>query len=578
MLDQKIRDLSQKTSRRIIVPVLATIILFVTAMFFVLLPQIEQNFLSRKKEMIRELTETTWSLLGTYYERELSGELTRAEAQKRAIMRIRNIRYGKEKKDYFWINNMVPEMIMHPYRTDLENKDISGFQDSNEKYLFVEFVKIVQQHGSGYVDYLWQWKDDSKKISPKRSYVKGFEPWGWIIGTGMYIDDVHAEISKIRTKLTAISMGILFAVSLLSIYSIRQVMMADRERLGIFMERGILLKSLEVSRNRYQNLIETTSDWIWESDADGRYTYSSPRVKDLLGFPPEEILNKTLMDITSPEQAEIFNKTYEKLFHAQQPINGLENICEGKDGQMVVLENNAVPIFSDEEIFLGYRGIARDITERKVAMEALKESRDNLHASLEETVASLASTAEKRDPYTAGHQVRVDLLACAIAKELRLPSTQLEGLHIASLLHDIGKITLPSEYLAKPTKLTKEETAVLRCHTEVGYEILKNIHFPWPVAEIVYQHHEHLDGTGYPRGLTDHDILLEAKIIAVADVVEAMSSHRPYRPSLGIDAALDEIRSGRGTRYHAASVDACIHLITEKKIDICSKDVCPVFV
>ena len=176
---------------------------------------------------------------------------------------------------------------MHPYRTDLENRDISGFQDSNGKYLFVEFVKIVKQQGSGYVDYLWQWKDDSKKISPKRSYVKGFEPWGWIIGTGMYIDDVHAEISKIRRKLTAISMGILFAVSLLSVYSIRQSMMADRERLGIFMERGILLKSLEVSRNRYQNLIETTSDWIWESDADGRYTYSSPRVKDLLGFQPD---------------------------------------------------------------------------------------------------------------------------------------------------------------------------------------------------------------------------------------------------------------------------------------------------
>ncbi|MCP4338237.1 MAG: HD domain-containing protein, partial [Desulfobulbaceae bacterium] len=181
------------------------------------------------------------------------------------------------------------------------------------------------------------------------------------------------------------------------------------------------------------------------------------------------------------------------------------------------------------------------------------------------------------DPYTAGHQLRVDLLACAIAKELGLPGQQIEGLHIAALLHDIGKITLPSDYLAKPTKLTKEEMAVIRCHTEVGYEILKKIHFPWPVAEIVYQHHEHLDGTGYPRALTDKDILLEAKILAVADVVEAMSSHRPYRPSLGIVAALDEIRSGRGTRYHALSVDACVHLITQKKIDICSEDLCPVF-
>jgi len=576
-MDQKIRDLSHKTSRRIVVPVFATIILFVTAIFFVLLPQIEQNFLSRKKEMIRELTETTWSLLGTYYERELSGELTREEAQKRAVMRIRNIRYGAEKKDYFWINDMVPRMIMHPYRSDLEGKDVSKFQDSNHKYLFIEFVKIVKQQGSGYVDYLWQWKDDSKKISPKRSYVKGFEPWGWVIGTGMYIDDVQAEISKIRTKLTLISTGILFAVSMLSVYSIRQTMKADRERLGIFMERGILMKSLKESKDRYQNLIETTSDWIWESDAEGRYTYSSPKVKDLLGFLPEEIVNKTLMDIICPKEVAPFKSTYEKLLRDHRPINGLENRCKGKNGKIVVLENNAEPIFSDEDIFLGYRGIARDITERKIAMEALEKSRDDLHASLEETVTSLAATAEKRDPYTAGHQLRVDLLACAIAKELKLPTKQIEGLHIAALLHDIGKITLPSEYLAKPTKLTKEETAVLRCHTEVGYDILKNIHFPWPVAEIVYQHHEHLDGTGYPRGLISGDILLEAKIIAVADVVEAMSSHRPYRPSLGIAAALNEVRSGRGTRYHAASVDACVYLINEKKVDICSDEVCPVF-
>ena len=199
--------------------------------------------------------------------------------------------------------------------------------------------------------------------------------------------------------------------------------------------------------------------------------------------------------------------------------------------------------------------------------EVLTKSRDDLHASLEETVTSLASTAEKRDPYTAGHQQRVDRLACAIAKELGLPDQQIEGLHIAALLHDIGKIALPSEYLAKPAKLSKVEKAVIEIHPEVGYEILNNIHFPWPVAEIVYQHHEHLDGSGYPRGLTDKDILLEAKIIAVADVVEAMSSHRPYRPTLGITRALDEIRSGRGTLYHTPSVDACLHLILEKKID-----------
>ena len=577
MLEKKIRELSNKTSRRIVLPALLTILLFVIAIFFILLPQLEESFLARKKEMIRELTETTWSLLGTYRERELNGELTRAEAQKRAMLRIHNLRYGPEKKDYFWINDMVPRMLMHPYRADLDGKDVSHFQDENGKYLFVEFVKMVQKQGAGYVDYLWQWKDDASKISPKMSYIKGFEPWGWIIGTGIYIDDVHAEISSIRIKLTAISVTILLIVSLLSLYSIRQTMLADRERLGIFKEREALMKSLEESKERYRNLIETTSDWIWESDSDGKYTYSSPRVRDLLGYLPEEIVGKTLADIVSPQQAKTFRTTFKNLIANQESINGLENICLGKTGQIVVLENNAVPIFDEQENFLGYRGIARDITERKVAMEELKKSRDDLHASLEETVTSLSSTAEKRDPYTAGHQLRVDLLACAIGKELGLSDHQLEGLHIAALLHDIGKITLPSDYLAKPSKLSKEERAVIRCHSEAGYEILKTIHFPWPVAEIVYQHHEHLDGSGYPRALTDKDILLEAKILAVADVVEAMSSHRPYRASLGIDKALDAIRSGRGTLYHPPSVDACVHLITEKKIDICSEDVCPVF-
>lgn len=577
MLEKKIRELSHKTSRRIVLPVFFTLALFIIAIFFVLLPQLEESFLARKKEMIRELTETTWSLLGTYYEREQNGELSHAEAQKRAVLRIHNLRYGPEKKDYFWINDMVPRVVMHPYRPDLDGKDVSNFKDANGKYLFVDFVKVVEQQGAGYVDYLWQWKDDPGKVSPKMSYVKGFAPWGWIIGTGLYVDDVSAEIAKIRTKLTLISLAILLVVSLLSLYSIRQTILADRERLGIFQEREMLMQSLEQSKERYRNLIETTSDWIWECDSSGRYIYSSPRVYDLLGYQPEDILHKTLVDLVSPQQATTFTAVFDELLVNRKSINGLENICLGKNGQIVVLENNAVPIFDNDETFLGYRGIARDITERKVAMEELKKSRDDLHASLEETVTSLSSTAEKRDPYTAGHQLRVDLLASAIGKELGLSAQQLEGLHIAALLHDIGKITLPSDYLAKPSRLTKEETAVVRCHSQVGYEILKNIHFPWPVAEIVYQHHEHLDGSGYPRGLTDKDMLLEAKIIAVADVVEAMSSHRPYRASLGIDNALDAIRAGRGTIYHAPSVDACIHLVTAGKVDMCAKDVCPIF-
>jgi PAS domain S-box-containing protein/putative nucleotidyltransferase with HDIG domain len=441
------------------------------------------------------------------------------------------------------------------------NKDVSEFKDSNGKRLFFEMVQVVQRQGAGYVDYLWQWKDDPAKIVPKISYVKEFVPWGWVIGTGVYIDDVYVEVAAIRNKLSAISAGILFIVSLLALYTIRQSIIADQER-----ER--LMRSLGNSIERFRNLVETTSDWIWETDRNGKFTYSSPKITDLIGYPLNEIINNTLVNLASPNQAELLRPSFEKILAAQQPFDGFEITCLGKSGQIVVFENNAMPFFDEKGNFLGFRGVARDITERKIATEALKKSHDDLHASLEETVKSLASTAEKRDPYTAGHQQRVDHLACAIAKVLKLPKQQIEGLHIAALLHDIGKITLPSEYLAKPTKLSEEEKAIVRCHPEVGYQILKNIRFPWPVAEIVYQHHEHLDGSGYPLKLTDKDIRLEAKIITVADVVEAMSSHRPYRPSLGITKALDTIKAGRGIRYHAASVDACVALIEEKKIEL----------
>jgi PAS domain S-box-containing protein/putative nucleotidyltransferase with HDIG domain len=567
MPDKKLRKLSTSISLRIALPALLTILLFITAIFVILLPQLEESVMNRKKETIKELTETVWSLIDSYHERQHLGELSKEEAQKRAILRIRTLRYGVEQKDYFWINDMVPNLIMHPYRTDLEGTDVSGFRDPNGKYLFKEFVDLVNRQGGGFVSYMWQWKDNPKKISPKLSYIKGYPSWGWIIGTGMYIDDALAEIAAIRNKLTVICIFILCVVSLLAFYSIHQSMLADRERLAIFLERENLMASLAQSTERFRNLLETTSDWIWEMDVDGVFTYASPQSKKLLGFEPEEMLHKTLMDFATPDTRDVVKDDYRRLLDAEKPFTGFECSCRGKNGQLVVLENNAVPFFNGKETLAGYRGIARDVTERKIAMEALQKSRDDLHSSLEETVASLASTAEKRDPYTAGHQQRVDHLACAIARELQLSEQQIEGLHIAALLHDIGKITLPSEYLAKPTHLSKEEQAIIKCHPTVGYEILKTIHFPWPVADIVYQHHEHLDGSGYPCGLTDKEILLEAKILVVADVVEAMSSHRPYRPALGINKAIEEIRDGRGIRYHAASVDACLRLIEEKKIE-----------
>ena len=215
---------------RIILPVSLTVILFGLTIFLLLLPLIEEKRMDGKREMIRELTESSWSILAAHARKEADGLLTREQAQSAAIENIRRLRYGPEIKDYFWINDMLPRLVMHPYRADLEGKDISDYTDPNGKRLFVEFVKVVTDAGAGYVDYQWQWKDDPDRIVPKISYVKGFEPWGWIVGTGIYVEDVRAEIASLTRKLTLICLGILAVILALSVYIVRRGVIAEQEK------------------------------------------------------------------------------------------------------------------------------------------------------------------------------------------------------------------------------------------------------------------------------------------------------------------------------------------------------------
>jgi putative nucleotidyltransferase with HDIG domain len=210
-------------------------------------------------------------------------------------------------------------------------------------------------------------------------------------------------------------------------------------------------------------------------------------------------------------------------------------------------------------------GIFMDITKRKTTEGQLKESFKKLQKTMEDSIYSISLVTEARDAYTAGHQRKVSKLAVALAKEMGFPKDKVEGIKIASLIHDVGKINLPAEILSKPGKLSEIEFNLIKNHSQKGYDILKKVDFLWPIAEIVLQHHEKINGSGYPRGLKGDEILLEAKIICVADVMDAMSSHRPYRPALGIDKALKEISKNKGIFYDPEVVDACLKLFKEKE-------------
>jgi putative two-component system response regulator len=223
--------------------------------------------------------------------------------------------------------------------------------------------------------------------------------------------------------------------------------------------------------------------------------------------------------------------------------------------------------FELNEFFIRLKRVLKEravLADRDRAVAHLRQNILRLHKTLEGVIQAIATSSEMRDPYTAGHQRRTSLLACAIADLLGLSGDRIFGIQMAGVIHDVGKLAVPAEILAKPARLTELEFGLIKTHAQSGYDILKEVDFPWPLAEITLQHHERLDGSGYPQGLSDKDILREAKIMAVADVVEAMSSHRPYRPGLGIDKALEEISKNKGILYDPEIADACISVFKEK--------------
>jgi PAS domain S-box-containing protein/putative nucleotidyltransferase with HDIG domain len=297
--------------------------------------------------------------------------------------------------------------------------------------------------------------------------------------------------------------------------------------------------------------------------AEGETIYANQAILDFFGYADVRELNQTpLRDRYTPESYADFRGRDRQRKNGEPPPSEYEISIVRKTGEIRRLR-----VFRKEIVWDGqkrFQSVYQDVTERRKAEASLQETLLGLRKALGGIIQVLASVSEIRDPYTAGHQRRVADLARAIGQELGLPPDRVEGIRVAGLIHDIGKMSIPAEILSKPALLSKIEYALIQSHAQIGHDILSEIEFAWPIAKIILQHHERMDGSGYPQKLKGDDILLESRILAVSDVIEAMASHRPYRPSMGIEAALKEIENNRGVLYDPAVVSACLALFREK--------------
>jgi len=345
----------------------------------------------------------------------------------------------------------------------------------------------------------------------------------------------------------------------------------DRE-LRIAIEIALYKKQAEVRIRKTElwlaTVLRSVGDGVIASDRAGLVTFMNQMAEKLTGRKQEEVLGKKLTEVLNVKDEELGSlekHLVEKVITQGLIINLLEDrLLVAKDGTEIPISDSLAPIREDDGETAGTVLVFRDITERKRMEEERQQAVDRLRKAMGATVQSMAVVVETRDPYTAGHQRRVADLACAIATEMGLTTDQIDGIRTTGTIHDIGKISIPAEILSKPTKLSGNEFGLIKVHPQSGYDIFKDIDFPWPVARMVLEHHERMNGSGYPQGLPGDKLLIESRIIAVADVVEAMASHRPYRPGLGIDKALDEISKNKGILYDREVVAACLRLFNEK--------------
>ncbi len=364
---------------RIIFPIWLIFIVFVVSIFFVFVPSLKQNMMVQKKETIKQLVDSGCSLFKDYQSQVAKGELTLADAQQHAIEQIKHLRYGPEGKDYFWINDMHPKMIMHPYRPDLDGKDLSHFKDPEGNALFIAMVNAVKQNGSGYVDYYWQWKDAPEKVVPKTSYVKEFAPWGWILGTGLYTMDVEHEIQIILEELYIIFITILFVILGISVYLSFQTTDIEKDRTQTVEK---LLKSEQLHRK----FIDHAPIGMFTMNLKGEFTYVNKKLESISGYNKEEFLSLTTRQLFHPDDTPTIEEKKFNRMKGQASAEPYEIRMFNKNKAIIWVKITSESIFEENNNnrkLIGIQSFIEDITQQKQARLSLQLSETRLKTILE---------------------------------------------------------------------------------------------------------------------------------------------------------------------------------------------------